>query len=95
MNVVLLPQRCILTAAQLRAARAMLRMDQADLASAADVSVETIKRLEKMEGNLSAVRVDTLEAITAALERRGVEFIDSDNGGAGVRLTLRPRGRRK
>jgi transcriptional regulator with XRE-family HTH domain len=95
MNVVLLPQRCILTAAQLRAARAMLRMDQADLASAAGVSVETIKRLEKMEGNLSAVRVDTLEAITAVLEEGGVEFIDSDNGGAGVRLTPRPRGRRK
>ena len=89
MTVVLLPQRCILTAAQLRAARAMLRMDQAALAATAGVSVETIKRLEKMEGNLSAVRVDTLEAITAALEKGGVEFTNDDQPG------VRMKGRRK
>jgi DNA-binding Xre family transcriptional regulator len=70
-------------------------MDQAALAVAAGISVETVKRLEKMEGNLSAVRVDTLDAITAALEKEGVEFIDADNGGAGVRLTPKPKGRRK
>ena len=54
-----------------------------------------VKRLEKMEGNLSAVRVDTLEAITVLLEKEVVEFIDSDNGGAGVRLNPKPRGRRR
>jgi hypothetical protein len=74
-----------LTAAQLRAARAMLKMDQSVLAAAAKVSVETIKRLEGMEGPISATRVDTLERITTALENNGIDFLDANNGGAGVR----------
>ena len=78
-----------MTADQLRAARAMLRMDQSALAVASGLSVETIKRLEGMEGQLSETRVATINAIRAALEKAGVEFIAENGGGAGVRLKKR------
>ena len=74
-----------LTGEQIRAARAILRMDQKDLAKAAGVSLETVKRLEKMKGEVSAYD-RTLDAIKGALEDAGVEFIPADNGGPGVRL---------
>lgn len=74
-----------LTGEQIRAARAILRMDQKDLAKASKVSLETVKRLEKMRGGVSAYG-RTLDAIKDALEGAGVEFISADNGGAGVRL---------
>jgi predicted transcriptional regulator len=70
---------------QIRGARAFLRLDQADLAKAAGVSLETIKRVEAMEGELK-IRLDTLTKITAALEKAGVEFIAENGGGAGVRM---------
>jgi predicted transcriptional regulator len=73
---------------QIRGARAILRLSQADLAKAASVSLETIKRLEAMDGELK-VRLDTVTRIKEALERAGVEFIPENGGGAGVRLTKR------
>ena len=73
---------------QIRGARAILRLSQADLAKAASVSLETIKRLEAMRGELK-VRLDTLTRIKDALERAGVEFIPENGGGAGVRLAKR------
>ena len=75
-----------MTSEQIRAARAMLRIEQGKLAELAGVSVETIKRLEKMDGPITTVRVATLNAIRAALEAAGVEFIPENGGGAGVRL---------
>ena len=75
----------MLSSDQIRGARAVLRLSQADLAKAADVSLETIKRLETMDGQLK-VRLDTLTRIKKALEKAGVEFIDENGGGAGVRL---------
>ena len=81
-----------MTAEQLRAARAMLRMDQSALAAASGVSVETIKRLEVMKGQLSETRVATINAIRAALEKAGVEFIAENGGGAGVRLKKTAKG---
>ena len=75
----------MLTGEQLRAARAILRIEQKDLAIAADVSVETIKRLEKMRGKVSG-NIGTIDAIKSALEAAGVEFIPENGGGAGVRL---------
>jgi transcriptional regulator with XRE-family HTH domain len=75
-----------LTSEQLRAARAMLRLDQAALAEMAGISVETIKRLERINGDLTDVRVVTIKAIEKALEGAGVEFIAENGGGAGVRL---------
>ena len=74
----------MLTSEQLRAARALKRMDQKHLADVAGVSVETIKRLEKTEGPLLTATGTTLAAIRTALEAAGVEFIDN-----GVRLKSR------
>jgi len=79
-----------LTAEQIRAARALLRWDQATLAKAASVSVETIKRLERIDGPLLATKMATIEAIRRALEQGGVEFIPANGGGPGVRLKERP-----
>jgi transcriptional regulator with XRE-family HTH domain len=79
-----------LTAEQIRAARAILRMEQTALATKAGVSVETIKRLEASNGKLSAQH-GTLLNIMNALRFEGVEFIGADEepaqGGAGVRLS--------
>jgi|BarGraIncu00222A_1022003.scaffolds.fasta_scaffold93498_3 transcriptional regulator with XRE-family HTH domain len=75
-----------MTAEQLRAARAMLRMDQATLAATAGVSVETVKRLEGMQGSLTDTRVATLNALRKALEAAGVEF--TNGGQPGVRLKI-------
>ena len=52
----------MLTGEQIRAARAILRMDQITLAQEAGISVETVKRLEKFDGPLDA-KTGTLEAI--------------------------------
>ncbi len=78
----------MLSSDQIRGARAILRLSQADLAKAASLSLETIKRLEAMQGELK-VRLDTLTRIKEALERAGVEFISENGGGAGVRLAKR------
>jgi predicted transcriptional regulator len=61
-------------------------MEQKELAERAGVSLPSIKRLEQMEGALTATRVSTIEAIRAALEKAGVRFIPANGGGAGVRL---------
>lgn len=74
----------MMTAEQLRAARALLRWDQVELAKKAEVSTETIKRLERMDGELIDVRVATLSAIEAAFAAAGVEF--TNGGSPGVRL---------
>ncbi len=73
----------MLTSEQIRAARALLRWEQKNLAAAAGVSVETIKRLEKKPGRVSAY-VQTVDAIRGALETAGVEFLNGD--APGVRL---------
>jgi len=78
----------MLSSDQIRGARAILRLSQADLAKAASVSLETIKRLEAMHGELK-VRLDTLTRIKEALEKAGIEFIPENGGGAGVRLAKR------
>jgi len=75
----------MLTVDQIRAGRALVRMTQDRLAKAADISVETVKRIEKGAGAASA-HYRTIEAIRAALERAGIEFIDGNGGGPGVRL---------
>ncbi|MGR3562958.1 MAG: helix-turn-helix domain-containing protein [Heliomarina sp.] len=70
---------------QVKAARALLRWSQNDLAEASGVSVPTIKRLEAGKGLLGG-RTDTVHAIRTALEEAGVLFIPENGGGAGVRL---------
>lgn len=70
---------------QVKAARALLSWSQSDLAAASGVSEPTIKRLEASDGEIGG-RAATAEAIRAALEAAGVEFIAENGGGAGVRL---------
>jgi ribosome-binding protein aMBF1 (putative translation factor) len=70
---------------QIKAARALLDWSQVKLASAAVVSVPTIKRLEAQDGPLGG-RTDTGKKIEAALERAGIVFIDENGEGPGVRL---------
>jgi transcriptional regulator with XRE-family HTH domain len=71
-----------------KAARALLGWSQAVLAERSGVSEPTIARLESVDGNLGG-REDTTEKIRAALEAGGIEFIQEDGGGAGVRLRKR------
>jgi len=75
---------------QLKAARTLVGWSQDELAAAADVSLPTIKRLEAAEGWLGG-RQTTAHKIRTALERAGVEFIDENGGGPGVRLRKRER----
>ncbi len=79
----------MMTPAQLRAARALLGIDQRTLALRAGVSLPTIQRMEASNGFVRGV-VDSLTKVVAALEREGVELIGdgaaSHGGGRGVRL---------
>lgn len=76
----------------MRAARALLGMDQRHLAEAAGLSLPTIQRMEGSDGQVRG-NVDTLVKVVDALERAGVELIGegaaSVDGGRGVRLKLR------
>jgi transcriptional regulator with XRE-family HTH domain len=78
----------MLTAAQIRAARALLRWTAQDLADNSALGVTTIRRAELAEG-LTSLTVSNDLAIRRALETAGVEFIDENGGGAGVRLRKR------
>ena len=75
----------MITASQIRAARALVRWSAEKLAEQSDLSWKTIQRLESAEGVPSS-NVRTLEAIKRTLEGAGVIFIDSDELGPGVRL---------
>jgi predicted transcriptional regulator len=70
---------------QLKAARTLIGWSQAELATAAKISLPTIKRLEAAEGLLGG-RDTTVQNIKSALEKAGVEFIAENGGGPGVRL---------
>ena len=74
----------MLRSEQIRAARALLRWDQKQLAAAANISVQTIKRLEGMSGKVSAY-TGTVEAIRKALEGAGVAFTNDDEPGVKLR----------
>jgi predicted transcriptional regulator len=70
---------------QIKAARMLLGWSQADLGKEAGLGDVTVPRLEAKNGDLGG-RPVTGEKIIAALEKAGVEFIDEDGGGPGVRL---------
>ena len=74
-----------LTSSQIRAARALLRWSAEDLARQSALSVATIRRAELTETNTSMTMANDL-AVRRALEAAGVEFIDENGGGPGVRL---------
>ncbi len=68
---------------QCRAARALLRMEQGDLAAAAGVARSTVIDYEKGERR---PRAASIAAIRSALEGAGIEFIPENGAGPGVRL---------
>lgn len=87
----------MITAAQLRAARALAGLDQRQLAEAAGLSVPTIQRMEASDGVVRG-NVDSLTKLITALDAAGVELITegaaSTDGGRGVRLKNAARRRR-
>ena len=78
----------VLSSELIRAARALLRWEQTDLAAASAVSLPTIKRLEAKPG-IMAAHMSTTVALRKALEAAGIEFIDENGGGPGLRLRKR------
>ncbi|GEK70049.1 MULTISPECIES: helix-turn-helix domain-containing protein [Paracoccus] len=83
----------MMTSAQMRAARALLGIDQKRLAELSGLSVPTIQRMEASDGNVRGV-VESLTRVVEALEAAGIELIGegaaSPSGGRGVRLKSGP-----
>jgi hypothetical protein len=77
-----------LMSTQIRAARALLRWSAVDLARQSRLGVNTIRRAEVADERTSLTAANEL-AIRSALETAGVEFIDENGGGPGVRLRKR------
>nr|WP_232845892.1 helix-turn-helix transcriptional regulator [Aurantimonas marina] len=73
------------TTRQVKAARALLKWSQGDLAARSAVSEPTIARLEAEDGSLGG-RPETAAKIVHALVHAGIEFISENGGGPGVRL---------
>jgi len=78
----------VLSSELIRAARALIRWEQRDLETASSVSLPTIKRLESKPG-IMAAHPSTVLALRRAFESAGIEFIDENGGGPGVRLRKR------
>ena len=76
----------MLTPAQCRAARGLISWSQQDLARAARIGIVTVHQLEV---GVSQPRRATLDVIRRAFESAGIEFIDENGGGPGVRLRKR------
>jgi transcriptional regulator with XRE-family HTH domain len=83
----------MITAGQMRAARALLGIDQRRLAELSGLSLPTIQRMEASEGVIRG-QVDSLMKLVEALDGAGIALIDegaaSPEGGRGVRLARRP-----
>lgn len=83
----------MITAAQMRAARALLDIDQRDLAERAGLSLPTIQRMEASDGVVRG-NVTSLMKLADALAEAGIELIGdnatSSSGGRGVRLKQAP-----
>ncbi|MBI5321249.1 helix-turn-helix transcriptional regulator [Bradyrhizobium sp.] len=79
----------MITSAQLRAARALLGLDQRQLAELSELSVPTIQRMEASDGVIRG-NVDSLMKLIGALDKAGIELISdnamSQGGGRGLRL---------
>jgi hypothetical protein len=81
-----------LSSAQIRAARALLKWSAADLARQSALGVNTIRRAEGSQDRTALTAANEL-ALRRAFEAAGVEFIDENGGGPGVRLRKRPQKR--
>jgi transcriptional regulator with XRE-family HTH domain len=73
----------VISSKQCRAARALLDWSQQDLANRAGVGIVTVRQLE---AGVHEPRKATMAVVKGALEGAGVEFIDENGGGPGVRL---------
>jgi transcriptional regulator with XRE-family HTH domain len=82
----------MITASQCRAARGLVDWTQQELADAARIGVATIRLFE---AEATETRYATVTMLRQALERAGVEFIDENGGGPGVRLRRRSPKRNK
>jgi transcriptional regulator with XRE-family HTH domain len=74
-----------LTSAQIRAARGLLRWSAEDLARESSLGVNTIRRAEIAEDQIALTTANSA-TLRRTLEEAGVEFIDENGGGPGVRL---------
>jgi predicted transcriptional regulator len=87
----------MITSQQMRAARALLGIDQRQLAELAGLSLPTIQRMEASDGQVRGV-IDTLVKVVRALEDGGIELIGegqpSAGAGRGVRLRDASEGRK-
>ena len=81
----------MVTPAQCRAARGLLDWSQQDLADEARIGIVTVRQIE---AGSTTPRPATLIVVRQAFEHAGVEFIDENGGGAGVRLRKRGRSER-
>ena len=72
-------------AQQIRAARGLLGWSARELAQRAGVHLTTVQRMERSKGEVRAT-VHTLSKVRRALEAAGVEFLNGNHGGRGVRL---------
>ncbi len=93
LNIILLTLIFMITSAQMKAARALLGIDQQQLADLSGLSQPTIQRMEASDGTIRG-NVDSLVKVIDALNRAGVELIGeaelSASGGRGVRLKTPP-----
>ena len=80
----------MVTGSQIRAARGILRWSGETLAEKAGVGIQTIKRMEAVDG-VPPGRAATVSVVQRALEAAGIEFINENGGGPGVRLRERQR----
>jgi hypothetical protein len=81
-----------ISSAQMRAARAMLRWSALDLAHASKVGVATIRRVEVIEGEIPVTAANEA-AIRQAFESAGIEFIEQNGTGEGLRFRKPSRNR--
>jgi transcriptional regulator with XRE-family HTH domain len=78
----------LISAAQIRAARALIGITQPSLAKAANLGLSTVVDFERARRDVSR---DAILAMKKALERLGIEFIEPNGGGPGVRLKRTPK----
>ncbi|RNJ46937.1 transcriptional regulator [Mesorhizobium japonicum] len=74
-----------MTAAQMRAARALISLSQSELAKRAGVSIPTVKRCESDSERVAAVSAETQDKIRVVLEAEGVEFTNGNHPGVRLR----------
>jgi predicted transcriptional regulator len=79
----------VLSASQIRAARALLEWSQGDLVRESGLSLTTIRRMEDTSIGPGKSSAENVSAVQRALETAGVQFIPENGGGAGVRLAQR------